>query len=239
MGLGGNSCSGSLPSSFSTLKALQDLQLQGNIGLRGRFDEVMIAIPSLEYLDVSNTGLEGSLPGEASMGELRVFNLWNTRLTGTIPPEIGTWSSLESFSLGEVPRFEGSIPTEMGLLSNLKTFEIKLATAMVGTLPTELGQLTNLSALTLSFSNFQGTLPVEYSNLLNLEVLDVRVNDDLTGSVPTEYGRLEKLGESWFCFHLQCGWMWFLKHFRFSLLPLHYGFDRVLRHSSNVADGLH
>ena len=58
----------------------------------------MAAIPGLEYLDVSNTGLEGKLPTKKAMKNLRVFQAWNTKLTGTIPSDIGNWHSLGKFT---------------------------------------------------------------------------------------------------------------------------------------------
>jgi hypothetical protein len=71
------------------------LEVQTNPYLQGRFDELMHAIPSLEYVDISGTDLEGTLPSEISMTNLRVFQAWNTKkLSGTIPTEIGLWTSL-------------------------------------------------------------------------------------------------------------------------------------------------
>jgi hypothetical protein len=70
------------------------LELQLNNKLSGRFDEVMRAIPELEFFDFSNTDLEGKIPIE-SMTELRVFTAWNTeKLAGSIPTEIGSWRKL-------------------------------------------------------------------------------------------------------------------------------------------------
>jgi hypothetical protein len=71
------------------------LELQTNANLGGRFDEVMEAIPSLEYLDISDTDLEGTIPSETTMSDLRVFKAWNTKkLSGSIPTKIGGWKKL-------------------------------------------------------------------------------------------------------------------------------------------------
>ena len=91
----GNMMEGLLPSSLMTMTNLRHVELQLNSKLSGRFDEVMEAIPGLEYFDFSNTDLGGTIPTQ-EMPSLRVFKGWNTeKLSGTIPIDIGrNWKNL-------------------------------------------------------------------------------------------------------------------------------------------------
>jgi hypothetical protein len=55
----------------------------------------MKANPNLEYLDISDTDLQGTIPSETTMSELRVFKAWNTKkLSGSIPTSISSWKKL-------------------------------------------------------------------------------------------------------------------------------------------------
>ena len=212
LALDGNLLYGSIPASLGKLQNLRHLDLQVNSQLTGRFDEILFngdddgnAGPSqtLEFIDLSNTYLQGSLPA-TTLPSLRVIRLWNTRgLEGTIPKEVGTWSNLETFSVDDSP-LVGTIPTEFGLLENLKTLEIQGSNSMSGTLPTELGgnylsngssnsSSSNLKVLSFALTNRTGTLPAEWSTLTNLESLDVKANAGLTGTIPTEYAMLTNL----------------------------------------------
>jgi hypothetical protein len=212
-----------LTDSTHTVAFKGHLELQTNQNLGGNFDEVMRAIPTLEYLDISNTDVEGTIPSEITMSELRVFKARNTRnLIGTIPKEIGGWTKLgmfsfqeicemllarpfsrttcfsgsmvETFSVDNLPELTGSLVTEFGLLTNLKTLKITNA-PITGPLPTELGWLPNLKTMNLSFLNLESTLPIEYVNLSTLERMDFNINYGLVGTIPTEYGDLVNLSK--------------------------------------------
>jgi hypothetical protein len=213
LALDGNLLYGTIPSSFATLQNLKHLELHTNSQLRGRFDDVLFSPSSninatttttttvkggpkytLEYLDLSNTNLEGELP-QTTLPSLRSLRLWNTRgFGGTLPTEIGSWSNLETFSIKESPNLFGSIPTEFGLLENLQTLEVQDSNNMSGELPSELGYLSsNLKVINFRYTNKTGSLPVEWSNLKSLEHMDLVQNDRLQGTVPPEYSRLTNL----------------------------------------------
>ena len=199
LALDGNQFYGTIPSSIASLLNLEHFELQENPQLRGSFDVLFSTLggggpqKSLQYLDLSNTDLEGELP-ETVFPSLTFLRLWGTNgLGGSLPSEIGSWSNLEYFSIKQNPNLEGSIPTEFGLLQNLTTLELLDSNFMSGTLPTELGNLSsNLKIINLRFTNQTGTLPSEWSNLSGLELLDVSANN-LEGTVPFEYDKLTQL----------------------------------------------
>jgi hypothetical protein len=68
--------------------------LQGNTEVQGSIDELMVRMPYLELIDISSTGMEGTIPTEVQMSNLRFFRVWNGKLSGTIPTEIGAWKNL-------------------------------------------------------------------------------------------------------------------------------------------------
>lgn len=212
LALDGNQLYGTIPSSVGTLQKLKHLELHTNPQLRGRFDDILFSPinsnsnindtstmeggpkDTLEYLDLSNTDLVGELP-PTTLPSLRSLRLWNTRgFGGTLPPEIGSWSNLETFSIRESPNLFGSIPTEFGLLEKLQTLEVQDSNNMSGELPSELGYLSsNLRVINFRYTNKTGSLPIEWSNLEALERLDLVQNDRLQGTVPPEYSRLTNL----------------------------------------------
>ena len=202
LALDGNLLYGTIPSSLGSLQRLKHLELQTNPRLGGRFDTVLFQTEagggglrtSLDFLDLSNTDLAGELP-PIELPSLRILRLWNTRgFSGTLPTQIGTWSSLETFSIKESPNLVGTIPTEFGLLEQLRTLEIEDSNFMSGRLPTELGNLSsNLEVISFRYTNQTGGLPVEWSGLVGLERINLMQNDRLEGTVPPEYSALTSL----------------------------------------------
>ena len=68
-------------------------------------------------------------------------------------------------------RLTGELPPELGSLTNLQTLSIT-NNQLAGELPPELGNLTNLGRLELEGS-FTGEMPAELGNLTSLKVLDI------------------------------------------------------------------
>ena len=206
LSLDGNGLYGTIPSALGSFQKLKYLKLDTNPQLQGRFDDTLFPPTnsdastgvgprgSLEFLDLSNTDLEGELP-QTTLPYLKSLRLWNTRgLEGSIPSEIGTWSNLESLSIKDSPNLLGSIPTELGLLTNLQILEIYDSNNMSGELPSELGNLSSkLRKINFRYLNQSGSLPVEWASLEGLERLDLVQNVNLEGTVPPEYSKLSKL----------------------------------------------
>ncbi len=86
------------------------------------------------------------------------LDLPNNNLTGTLPPEIGNLTGLESLWL-----FNGN--------------------SINGTLPPEIGNLTELRVLSVENNNFTGEIPPSYSNLTNLRGFWFNDNQ-LSGNIP-------------------------------------------------------
>ncbi|CAJ1945472.1 unnamed protein product [Cylindrotheca closterium] len=182
--LGGNLLSGSIPASLDDSN-IERLELQHNSGMEGRIEVLLTSMPKLSYLDVSSTSVSGFLPS-TEVQALQELHAWGSRITGTIPSEISTWSNLGQ------SRIIGTIPSEAGLLPNLEAINLS-SLSMNGTLPTELSLLETLSSLELRVSSFIGTLPTEYAQLNDLVVLDIAYNGGMHGPVPREYQNMKSL----------------------------------------------
>ncbi len=111
-------------------------------------------------------------------------------LAGTIPPELGSLSSLAVLDLSKNDLI-GEIPAELGDLANL--VELRLASnELTGILPPELGNLSNLLVLMVSWNDLTGEIPAEFGNLSGLQWLRLDDNN-LSGSIPPELGKLSNL----------------------------------------------
>ena len=102
-------------------------------------------------------------------------------LTGSIPPELGNLTNLESLSIG-VNQLTGEIPPELGNLTNLESLNIGI-NRLTGSIPPELGNLTNLGSLLLGRNQLSGEIPAELGDLASLRALQLYGNR-LGGCVP-------------------------------------------------------
>ena len=94
-----------------------------------------------------------------STGRVASLALGGNRLSGEIPPELGSLSSLEELDLGiyfvssdpldaDGNQLSGEIPSELGSLSNLRWLDLG-GNQLSGEIPSELGGLSNLTNLVL------------------------------------------------------------------------------------------
>ncbi len=105
-----------------------------------------------------------------SNGQVTSLYLSDNQLTGSIPPELGNLSSLETLNLSG-NRLTGSIPPELGNLSSLKFLHLS-GNQLTGSIPPELGNLSSLETLYLGGNNgLTGPLPLEMGRLTNLRDL--------------------------------------------------------------------
>ena len=77
----------------------------------------------------------------------------------------------------------GEIPPELGSLSTLRELYLR-SNYLSGEIPAELGSLSNLVELDLYDNNLSGEIPAELGSLSNLVELDLNGND-LSGCVPS------------------------------------------------------
>ncbi len=111
-------------------------------------------------------------------------------LNGTLPPELGTLTALESIDLSQ-NNLTGTIPKEFGQLSELKSLSFGY-NALSGPLPEELYDLTNLEVLNVGHNSHSDTLSARIGNLTKLRSLHLFENA-LSGKIPSKLGACTQL----------------------------------------------
>ena len=135
--------------------------------------------------------LTGELPAElGSLSSVQRLELGNNKLSGEIPTELGSLSSVQRLELGN-NKLTGEIPTELGNLGNLEVLLLG-SNQLTGEIPMELGSLSNLETLVIKINQLTGEIPKELGNLSNLRILALMANR-LTGEIPTVLGSLSNL----------------------------------------------
>lgn len=111
-------------------------------------------------IDQSNT-LNGSLVGK-TLGlftSLTTLFMWSsTRLTGTLPTEVGLLANLAQVDLC-CNGIEGTIPSQFGTLVRLDSFALH-ANLLSGTIPTQLDLLRRLTFVRLFGNRLSGNAPL-------------------------------------------------------------------------------
>ena len=152
--------------------------------------------------------------GVDKVGQVTAVDLPFNRLTGPIPPELGSLAQLRELDLsgnylrGEIPRqlrnltrlrrlrllwsgLEGEIPRELGDLRRLSSLNLG-DNLLEGEIPPELGSLTELHFLRLGGNGLEGEIPPELENLRQLDGLSLEFNN-LSGRIPPEVGSFTEL----------------------------------------------
>ena len=146
-------------------------------------------------LEIQLNRLTGQLPPElGSLANLRSLFIWLDGTTGPIPPELGNLANLRSLrlmSFADTPHLTGPIPPELGNLANLQVLEL-WNNDLTGPIPPELGDLARLRHLGLDQNRLTGPIPPELARLANLTSLHLSKND-LTGPILPEIGDLADL----------------------------------------------
>jgi len=138
-----------------------------------------------------NNKLTGSIPPElGKLIHLEELDLSENRLSGAMPPELGLLANLKYLSLSK-NRLSGTIPVEFGNLTRLESLDIP-GNQLTGSLPPEIGALTRLRRLDLSINRLSGKLPPETGLLINLETLYLRANQ-FSGTIPDSIRKLHQL----------------------------------------------
>ncbi|XP_020087906.1 probable LRR receptor-like serine/threonine-protein kinase At3g47570 [Ananas comosus] len=106
---------------------------------------------------------------------LELLNLSNNRLSGSIPKEVLTLSSLTNFLDLSHNLLNGSLPLEVGNLINIGALDLS-NNMLSGETPDTIGKCTILEILHLENNLFQGSIPSSISNLRGLQGLDLSKN---------------------------------------------------------------
>ncbi|KAK1266243.1 Pollen-specific leucine-rich repeat extensin-like protein 1 [Acorus gramineus] len=189
--LNSNSFSGDIPTSFSSLTYLTELDLSNN-NLSGPFPTHLLSLPKLLYLDLRFNSFSGPLPFELFQTQIDAIFLNNNHFEGSLP--ISLWSSSASVINLANNHLSGPIPMTFAASPAIKEL-LFLNNNLTGCVPEGIGYLSDIQVLDLSFNSLTGRLPSMVSCLSGIEVLNVGHNR-LSGVLPDivcELKRLENL----------------------------------------------
>ncbi len=179
---------------IATLSFQSDQNLQPNFSLNATTSESILDCPNscqvndslaLVALYNSTAGSSWSIgwnlnqpvctpwPGVEmdNSGYVISVQLSGNNLTGTLPPEIGDFSRLNSLQLDN-NNISGNIPPEIGNLPELTILFLD-NNDFTGTVPGTFGNLSKLEILYLDNNDLSGPIPESFTNLIFLQKMDI------------------------------------------------------------------
>ena len=136
-------------------------------------------------LSLDSNNLTGEIPSElGSLTSLTRLSLSNNNLTGSIPPQLGNLENLTELSL-DSNNLTGEIPFQLGDVIGCEIFRLH-DNNLTGEIPSQLRNLTNLTELSLGGNNLTGEIPSELGGLASLGDLNLSSNR-LTGELPASF----------------------------------------------------
>ncbi|KAL2967055.1 hypothetical protein AAZX31_16G153100 [Glycine max] len=173
---------GNLTDGILCLPNLQHLDLSFNPALNGQLPEVSYRTTSLDFLDLSHCGFQGSIPPSFSnLIHLTFLDLSHNNLNGSIPPSLSNLIHLTFLDLS-VNNLNGSIPPSFSNLIHLTSLDLS-GNNLNGSIPPFFSNFTHLTSLDLSENNLNGSIPPSFSNLIHLTSLALSRNN-LSGQIP-------------------------------------------------------
>ncbi|WCJ33106.1 Leucine-rich repeat receptor-like protein kinase family protein [Euphorbia peplus] len=175
----------------SFIQSLNMLDLSDS-GLIGTIPSEIGMLLNLQYLYLASNSLTGELPLElGNLTQLLWLDVSLNHLSGSIPPALRNLTYLQTLSLSS-NSFSGKIPSWIGLcLPNLQLLDLS-RNPFQGAIPSSIGLLSNLYHLEVSSNYLVGSIPFSIANLTQLTYLDLSHNY-LDGIMPPEIGNLLSL----------------------------------------------
>lgn len=144
---------------FANLLNLEILELGGNM-FESTIPTEITSLPKLANFYIGDSFVTGDLSFIKSMPA--IFELWidsNKGLVGSIPSEIGSVSTLASFSVASCS-LTGAIPSELGQLTEMQRLWLQ-SNFLNGTVPTELGRLDSMDTFNIAGNQITGIMPTD------------------------------------------------------------------------------
>ncbi|KAK4479669.1 hypothetical protein RD792_015198 [Penstemon davidsonii] len=180
---------GNLSDSLGNLDQLITLNLSHN-SLRGSVPHSLFHLPNLEILDLSNNDISGLFPSSINLPSIRVVNISENLIMGSLPVGICVNSTNISVMNMKANLLSGILPYGLENCSSLE--DLSLATNFLnGSLPEDLFRLSNLTNLALQENQLSGQLsglivlvvePTSLANSPTIASLSLR-NNSLGGII--------------------------------------------------------
>eukprot|EP01018_Ginkgo_biloba_P034514 Gb_08682 [translate_table: standard] len=176
---------------------LSHLNLSYN-SIEGQLPAVLNVV-SYADIDLSHNLLEGRVPLPSS--DVELFDLSKNRLTGPIPPAIGTYMPSAIFLSLSSNHLTGNIPSSIGDMLYMQVLDLS-SNELISNLPSHLGNCSYLKVLDLANNHLYGTIPQTWGQLQQLQTLHLH-NNSLNGSLPSSLQKCTALetvdlGENYF-----------------------------------------
>ncbi|MFY0608652.1 MAG: VCBS repeat-containing protein [Cyclobacteriaceae bacterium] len=182
---GVNQISGGIPAEISSLTDLVEFRLHDNL-LNGNIAGELFELPMISNIELYSNQLTGTFPTTNGSSSLNSLNLSNNAFT-SFSPSIGNFPSLTYLSL-EGNQLSGLLPIEIS--SDTSLLEIHLQyNQLTGGIPAEWGDLINLEGIFLTGNLLDQPLPEELGNWSNLKRLAIDQNK-IPGEIPASFSNL-------------------------------------------------
>lgn len=138
-------------------------------------------------ITLASHNIGGHIPAAISdLQGLEVLNLAYNGLTGTLPPEFSSLTSLRTLYLHQNKDLTGTLPASYSELTELRNLNLGYCN-FIGAVPEAWHNLPLITSLDISHNKLSGTLPVKWSNLKSLHMLSLNSNNQLIGPLPREW----------------------------------------------------
>jgi hypothetical protein len=128
-------------------------------------------------------------PPEMHPVTVKVINLSNNNLSGTLPANLGNLTNLISLTVNGA--VGGSLPASMVSLLKLQVLSVSESN-LEGSIPAWLGSMPVLNVLELSRNRLSGTIPPGLGNCKSLSSFSISLNA-VVGPIPSEFTNLTNL----------------------------------------------
>lgn len=138
-------------------------------GISVRMTSAVQNATNLQWINFRGCDFGGNaLPSEiTSLKHLKVLDLGNSNVSGTIPSNIGDLTELIELSYYMDEKIEGPIPDSFYTLKNLKKAGFSY-TKVSGTISPKIGNLTSLEQFDVCATQMEGRIPEEFGLCKNL-----------------------------------------------------------------------
>ncbi|ESW30121.1 hypothetical protein PHAVU_002G126600, partial [Phaseolus vulgaris] len=198
--IGFNNFGGHLPNSWGNLSMQLNELYQGGNHIVGEIPSAIGNLIGLVLLSMTGNSIDGTIPTTfGKLQNMQKLRLGRNKLSGGIGAFIGNLRNCQRLQHLVLSRnnLTGTIPVELFSISSLTTSLDLSQNLLNGSIPVEVGNLKNLGYLdmsenNLSWNSLNGIIPPSLASLKGLRSLDLSQNS-LGGSIPNDLQKISVL----------------------------------------------